>query len=106
MLGADAAFVPQPWFWSDQYDLGLQVAGTPDAGHDLVLRPLADQGELAFYLEDGQLVAAAGLGVGNGVAKDIRLAQMLIAVGARPDPVALADPGVNLKLLLKSAQAA
>lgn len=104
-LGANEAFAALPWFWSDQYDLGLQVAGLPQPGHQSVIRPLGD-GELEFFLEDGQLVAAAGLGVGNTVARDIKLAEMLIAAGINPDPESLADPGVNLKTLLKSARAA
>lgn len=105
MAGASEAFAAIPWFWSDQYDLGLQVAGLPQPGHDCILRP-AGEGELEFYLDGGRLVAAAGLGPGNSLAKDIKLAEMLIATGISPDPAALADPAVNLKALLKSARAA
>ncbi|WP_421592564.1 NAD(P)/FAD-dependent oxidoreductase [Shinella sp. M27] len=105
MAGAAETFAAIPWFWSDQYDLGLQVAGLPQPGHQSILRSL-EQGELEFYLDDGRLVAAAGLGAGNSLAKEIKLAEMLIAAGVSPDPAALADPGVNLKALLKSARAA
>ncbi|RFZ87482.1 ferredoxin reductase [Shinella sp. WSJ-2] len=105
MAGAAETFGAIPWFWSDQYDLGLQVTGLPQPGHRSILRPLA-QGELEFYLEDGRLVAAAGLGAGNSLAKEIKLAEMLIAAGINPDPADLADPAVNLKALLKSARAA
>lgn len=105
MAGANEAFAAMPWFWSDQYDLGLQVAGLPQPGHHSVVRPLG-AGELEFYLDEGRLVAAAGLGSGNSLAKDIKLAEMLIAAGISPDPSALADPTVNLKALLKSARAA
>ena len=49
----------------------------------------------------GRLVAAAGIGPGNAVARDIKLAEMLIARRAAPDPAALADPGVPLKSLLR-----
>ncbi|MFB7147138.1 NAD(P)/FAD-dependent oxidoreductase [Agrobacterium deltaense] len=105
ILGANEAFAALPWFWSDQYDLGLQVAGLPQPEHQSVTRSLGD-GELEFYLQDGRLVAAAGLGVGNSVARDIKLAEMLIAAGINPDPTTLADPSVNLKSLLKSARAA
>ena len=49
---------------------------------------------------DGRLVAASGIARGNAVAKDIRLAEMLIAKSAKPDPAALAQPGVKLKSLL------
>lgn len=105
MTGAREAFAAPPWFWSDQYDLSLQVTGLPQPGHRRILRPVAE-GELEFYLEDGRLVAAAGLGTGNGVARDIKLAEMLIAAGITPDLSALADPAVNLKALLKRARAA
>ncbi|QKK23292.1 NAD(P)/FAD-dependent oxidoreductase [Rhizobium hidalgonense] len=105
MAGAAETFAALPWFWSDQYDLGLQVAGLPQPAHQIVLRPAAG-GELEFYLDDGRLVAAAGLGIGNSLAKDIKLAEMLIAAAVSPSPAELADPGINLKTLLKSARAA
>jgi 3-phenylpropionate/trans-cinnamate dioxygenase ferredoxin reductase subunit len=105
MAGAAETFTAIPWFWSDQYDLGLQVAGLPQPAYQSVVRSLAG-GELEFYLDEGRLVAAAGLGIGNGPAKDIKLAEMLIAAGTSPCPVALADPGFNLKMFLKSARAA
>ncbi|ARQ58828.1 UNVERIFIED_ORG: 3-phenylpropionate/trans-cinnamate dioxygenase ferredoxin reductase subunit [Rhizobium etli] len=105
MAGTAEAFAAIPWFWSDQYDLGLQVAGQPQPAHQTVRR-LIPAGELEFYLDDGRLVAAAGLGIGNGLAKDIKLAELLIAAGVSPSPAALADPSVNLKMLLKSARAA
>jgi 3-phenylpropionate/trans-cinnamate dioxygenase ferredoxin reductase component len=105
MTGSAEALAAIPWFWSDQYDLGLQVVGLPQPAHQSVVRSLGD-GELEFYLEGGRLVAAAGLGVGNRLAKDIKVAEMLIAAGVHPDPAALADPSMNLKALLKSARAA
>ncbi|PDS74590.1 FAD-dependent oxidoreductase [Rhizobium sp. L43] len=105
MLGATENFAALPWFWSDQYDLGLQVAGLPQPAHRIVLRSIAD-GELEFYLDDGRLVAAAGLGIGNSLARDIKLAEMLIAAAISPGPAELADPGIGLKTLLKSARAA
>ncbi len=44
-------------------------------------------------------MAAAGVGPGNAVARDIRLAEMLIARRAAPDPEMLADPAFALKSL-------
>ncbi|MBM3096007.1 FAD-dependent oxidoreductase [Ensifer sp. T173] len=105
MVGGNDAFLAIPWFWTDQYDLGLQVAGLPQPAHQAVVRCL-EEGELEFYLDGGRLVAAAGLGAGNTIAKDIKLAEMLIAAGAAVDAASLADPAVNLKTLLKSARAA
>lgn len=105
MAGAIEMFSAIPWFWSDQYDLGLQVAGLPQPDHQIVVRSLGE-GAMEFYLNGGRLVAAAGLGIGNSLAKEIKLAEMLIAAGACPDPKMLADAAVNLKALLKSARAA
>jgi len=101
MMGADFAHVATPWFWSDQYDMSLHVAGLCDEGRTIVRRELGDRAFILFHLaEDGRLVAASGLGPGAAVAKDIRLAEMLIAKGAQPHPSDLASPSVKLKKLL------
>ena len=100
LLGARETISAVPWFWSDQYDLTLQIAGLPDEGEVIVRRETGDA-LLLFHLEaDGRLVAASGIGPGNAVARDIRLAEMLIGKRAKPDPAALADAGVKLKGLL------
>ncbi|WP_377276383.1 NAD(P)/FAD-dependent oxidoreductase [Rhizobium sp. R86522] len=101
MLGKAEFFDSVPWFWSDQYDLTLQVAGLADGAVSTVMRPLSDGAEILFHLDDdGRLLAASGLGREGAVARDIRLAEMLIARRAHPDPSALADPAVKLKSLL------
>lgn len=101
MLGANATVSHVPWFWSDQYELGLQIAGLSDEGTSVVRRELGDGAVILFHISaDGRLVAASGIGKGNAVAKDIRLAEMLIGRGARVDGGALADAGVKLKSLL------
>ncbi|MGO6905651.1 oxidoreductase C-terminal domain-containing protein, partial [Rhizobium ruizarguesonis] len=54
-----------------------------------------------FHLDaDGRLIAASGIGPGNAVARDIRLAEMLIAARAHPNPAALAASDIKLKSLL------
>ena len=101
MLGAGEGASAVPWFWSDQYDLTLQIAGLPDEGTQTVRRDLSEDAFILFHLaSDGRLVAASGIARGNAVAKDIRLAEMLIAKSARPNPAALAQPDVKLKSLL------
>jgi 3-phenylpropionate/trans-cinnamate dioxygenase ferredoxin reductase subunit len=100
ILGATEPYARVPWFWSDQHDLTLQVAGLTDAAACDIVRVRPDGVEIWFGLAaDGRLVAAAGTGPGNAVARDIRLAEMLIARRAVPDPAALADPAVALKSL-------
>ena len=101
MLGAGEAISAVPWFWSDQYDLSLQIAGLSDEGSTTVRRDLSPSSYILFHLaSDGRLVAASGIGAGNAVAKDIRLAEMLIARSARPEPAMLADPAYKLKGML------
>jgi 3-phenylpropionate/trans-cinnamate dioxygenase ferredoxin reductase component len=101
MLGAGEAHAAVPWFWSDQYELTLQIAGLADEGKATVRRDLGDGAFILFHLAgDGRLVAASGIGAGNVVARDIRIAEMLIGRRARPDPAVLAAPATRLKSLL------
>lgn len=103
MLGMSEPLSAPPWFWSDQYELTLQVCGLPDEDVTVVSRPMTDGSLILFYMtSEGTLAAAAGLGVGNAVARDIRMAEMLIAGHAKPDPSMLADPAVKLKSMLRS----
>jgi 3-phenylpropionate/trans-cinnamate dioxygenase ferredoxin reductase component len=101
MLGAGEAQAAVPWFWSDQYGLTLQIAGLSDEGSKVVRRDLGDGAFILFHLaEDGRLVAASGIGPGNVVARDIRLAEMLIGKRAKPAPEALGSQDIKLKSLL------
>ena len=78
-------------------------------GHRLRLeawRNAQDQGMLAAENMLGagkvyRLMAASGIGTGNAIARDVKLAEMLIARSARPDSAALADATVPLKSLLR-----
>lgn len=101
MLGLSEPHLSVPWFWSDQYELGLQVTGLADEGTETIRRDLGDGAFILFHLaSDGRLVAASGIGPGNSVARDIRLAEMLIARCAHPDPAHLAASDIKLKSLL------
>ncbi|CAN7672442.1 FAD-dependent oxidoreductase [Rhizobium rhizogenes] len=101
MLGEGNGISAVPWFWSDQYDLTLQIAGLADGATTMLRRDLSDGAFILFHLDDtGRLLAASGIGHGNAVARDIRLAEMLIAAGAHPDPQALMASHVKLKSLL------
>ncbi|MGZ9723759.1 NAD(P)/FAD-dependent oxidoreductase [Rhizobium miluonense] len=101
MLGEGAEISAVPWFWSDQYDLTLQIAGLADEAVTHVRRDLDDGAFILFHLGiDGRLLAASGIGRGNAIARDIRLAEMLIAARAHPDHNALAASTVKLKSLL------
>ena len=99
MLGETAEFDAIPWFWSDQHGQTLQIAGLPDEGDATVTRDLGGA-TLHFHLKAGRLVGASAFGPIGKVAREIRLAEMLIARRAQPSPDALADPSVKLKALL------
>lgn len=103
ILSSNEPYRAVPWFWSDQYDLTLQIAGLATDAVDEVERKIDDNASILFHLSaDGRLLAASGLGIGNSVARDIRLAEMLIAKEMRPDKAALSDPDVKLKSLLSA----
>jgi 3-phenylpropionate/trans-cinnamate dioxygenase ferredoxin reductase subunit len=101
MLGGTKSYDAVPWFWSDQYDLSLQIAGSPADGPETVRRQVGE-GFVIFHLDGtGRLAGASGIGPGNSIARDVKLAEMLIARQATPTPESLADPAVQLKSLLK-----
>lgn len=82
-----------PWFWSDQYDVRLQIYGMPQDHHTMVVRgsPTTDDFTV-IYLEDDLVVAA----IGPGAARDIRTCKRLIEKQIRVDAAAIADPAVPL----------
>jgi len=103
ILGRQTSYENVPWLWSDQYDLSLQTVGlSTDLGMS-VRRPIdAGDGFIECQFDAlGHIVYAAGIGTGNKVAKDMRLLEMLIARGAKPDPSILSESKTNLKALLK-----
>jgi 3-phenylpropionate/trans-cinnamate dioxygenase ferredoxin reductase subunit len=105
--GGAAPYAGVPWFWSDQHDYSLQVAGLFSEAAREVARVRPDGVEIWFGLDaGGRLVAAAAAGPGNVVAKDIKLAEMLIARQAVVEPALLADPATGLKGLLRAPAAA
>ena len=103
MLGGTRVYEAVPWFWSDQFDLTLQIAGMPGLGTWVIRRPLKDGAFILCHLDAvGRLVGASGIGQGNIIARDVRLLEMLIGKRAKPDAAILSDGGSQLKALLKS----
>ena len=101
MLGAPAPFRTAPWFWSDQFDRCLYVAGWAEPDAQTIARPLAGGATLHFQCApDATLLSAAAFGPVE-LGRDIRLAEMLINSHARPMAAQLADPSVPLKSLLR-----
>jgi 3-phenylpropionate/trans-cinnamate dioxygenase ferredoxin reductase subunit len=102
MLGYKTRYAAVPWFWSDQYDDTLQVTGLFDPDCNTVERPLDDRTSVFFHLDPGgRLIAASAVGENSRIAKEIRLAEMLIALRACPAPENLSNPSFKMKELLK-----
>lgn len=98
MLGDRTEFAEVPWFWSDLYDLNLQVAGVPGRADRMVLRGDPDDERFcAFYLRDGALVGALAV----NRPRDLRAAMSLIRSGAAVDPQQLGDDDIDLRGLTR-----
>lgn len=103
LMGATHSYHAVPYFWSDQFDHTLQIAGLVDEGRMIVRRDLDNGAFILFHLDHEQrLVAASGVGAGNKVAKDIKLSEMLISKRVIVPIEALAGE-VSLKSLLPRA---
>jgi 3-phenylpropionate/trans-cinnamate dioxygenase ferredoxin reductase subunit len=94
IMGRPEPVTEVPWFWSDQYDLKLQMTGLSKPGDQIVIRgSMAERKFSACYLRDGVFVACQSV----NMAKDFIQSKKLIATRVRPDPARLADPAVALK---------
>jgi 3-phenylpropionate/trans-cinnamate dioxygenase ferredoxin reductase subunit len=96
LCGKEARHDHVPWFWSDQYDIKLQIAGLSQ-GHDrIVVRGQPDSGHFAiYYLREGELIAVDAV----NSPKDFMNGRRWIMERRRPDLEKLADPAVDLKTL-------
>jgi len=94
ICGEDASYAQVPWFWSDQYDLKLQIAGLSQGYDEVVLR--GDPQTRSFsclYLRDGQLIAVDAV----NRPKDFMQSKALIANHARIESQKLANMDIALK---------
>ena len=97
MLGADAPYDRIPYFFSDQYDVGMEYSGLASGTDEVVLRGDPGRRELiVFWLEDGRVAAGMNINVWD-VTDPI---QALIRSRARIDPARLGDPDVPLESLV------
>jgi 3-phenylpropionate/trans-cinnamate dioxygenase ferredoxin reductase subunit len=103
MLGQDVRYDKLPYFFTDQYDLGMEYAGwvPPGARPDVVIRGDRDAREfIAFWTVDGRVVAGMNVNVWD-VTDQIQDLIRAGLDGTTVDPVRLADPGIPLDELVK-----
>jgi 3-phenylpropionate/trans-cinnamate dioxygenase ferredoxin reductase subunit len=96
MLGAGQPYVPKPWFWSDQYDMKLQIAGL-NTGYDRVVVRKGDGAVSHWYYAGDRLLAVDAI----DDSRAYMVGKRLIEGGRSPAPEAVADPATDLKALLK-----
>jgi 3-phenylpropionate/trans-cinnamate dioxygenase ferredoxin reductase subunit len=96
ICGKPARHEHVPWFWSDQYDIKLQIAGLSQGYDRTVLRgdPAANRFAL-YYFAQGELIAVDAI----NSPKDFMTGKKWIAERRHPDPQRLADPASDLKSL-------
>ena len=92
-LGENLVYAQVPWFWSDQYDIKLQIAGLSGDHDDVVLRGSPDDGQFAAcYLRNGLLSAIDAI----NSPRDFIGGKKLIEARSRVDANRLADASINL----------
>ncbi|NBD30934.1 MAG: FAD-dependent oxidoreductase [Alphaproteobacteria bacterium] len=97
MAGGDVAYDPKPWFWSDQYDCKLQIAGL-NLGYDAV-HVRQDGAALShWYYKGDALIAVDAM----NDARTYMVAKRLIEAGKSPAPEVATDPDTDMKALLRA----
>lgn len=96
IMGTGEDYLPYPWFWSDQYDARLQIAGL-NTGYDrTVVRPgHRPGGQSIWYFSGGTLLAVDAISDPKAYMQGKRW----IEAGFSPDPTAVGDPEIELKSL-------
>ena len=98
MMGAAKTYVATPWFWSDQYDVKLQIAGL-NTGYDSVVTRAGEGRTTSFwYYRGDQLVAVDAM----NDPRAYMVGKRLIDMGKTADKAVVADPAADLKPLLKA----
>jgi 3-phenylpropionate/trans-cinnamate dioxygenase ferredoxin reductase subunit len=96
ILGAGKDYVPMPWFWSDQYDCKLQIAGL-NTGYDRIVTRGPDGAAVSFwYFRGDRLLAVDAM----NDPRAYMVGKRLLETGRSVDAAAISNPATNLKSLL------
>jgi len=97
MAGGTTPYDARPWFWSDQYDVKLQIAGFNLGYDETLVRPGVREGSLSvWYFREGRFIAVDAI----NDAKAYVSGKKMLETGIEPDKAILADPSADLKQLL------
>jgi 3-phenylpropionate/trans-cinnamate dioxygenase ferredoxin reductase subunit len=96
IMGQPPVTLEVPWFWSDQFDLKLKIAGVVQPPYDTVLRGDPGTGSFAlFHHRSGRLVAVEAANANA----DFMAGRRLLSANRTVDPARLGDPTVPLREL-------
>ncbi|WP_299673423.1 FAD/NAD(P)-binding oxidoreductase [uncultured Roseobacter sp.] len=98
IMGARKDYVAKPWFWSDQYDVKLQIAGLNTGYTDVVSRIGAGQSASFWYYDGDALLAVDAM----NDPRAYMIGKRLIEAGKSADPSVVADADADLKPLLSA----
>lgn len=98
IMGAVKDYVAKPWFWSDQYDVKLQIAGLNTGYNRVISRETGTSAISFWYYQEDTLLAVDAM----NAPRDYMIAKRLIEAGKSPSPNAIANPDTDMKALLKS----
>jgi 3-phenylpropionate/trans-cinnamate dioxygenase ferredoxin reductase subunit len=96
IMGADKDYVAKPWFWSDQYDVKLQIAGLNTGYTDVVARRGDGQTASFWYYRGDTLLAVDAM----NDPRSYMIGKRLIEAGQTADKITVADVNADLKALL------
>lgn len=97
MLGQETLYNPVPWFWSDQYEVKLQIAGLNQGYDRIITRTGARAGASSlWYYKGSQFLAVDAF---NDPAAYM-IARRLLGANKSPDPVQISNPDIALKSLI------
>lgn len=94
ICGKERPYQAVPWFWSDQYDVKLQIAGLSDGYDDVVVRGSRESRSFAvFYLQERRVIAVDAV----NCSRDFAVARKMVADRATVDPSRVANADVALR---------
>ncbi|SFS22134.1 NAD(P)/FAD-dependent oxidoreductase [Yoonia litorea] len=97
IAGGEQPYVPKPWFWSDQYDCKLQIAGLNLGYTDVYVRKGDGDVVSHWYYNKDRLIAVDAM----NDARNYMIGKRLIEAGKSPAPALITDPATDMKGLLK-----
>jgi 3-phenylpropionate/trans-cinnamate dioxygenase ferredoxin reductase component len=98
ICGHDKEYNSLPWFWSDQYDLKLQISGLSEGYDQIIVRkdPDKDRSFAAFYFKKGKLISADCI----NRPQEFMLSKKIISQSLNVDPERLENNSIPVKELL------